>query len=124
MSIRNSSILIFKRLIYVPVLCTSFSGGLPAASGAVASALSGMHFAFYKNVIFSVNNGFVTFDPGLPDNHYYGFVQQVYHVSNLLYGQYTCQSYTGNAMYIYVRDGNGNVIPNNTEVCLDIMIVY
>ena len=39
MSIRNSSILIFKRLIYVPVLCTSFLGGLPAASGAVASAI-------------------------------------------------------------------------------------
>ena len=35
MSIRNSSILIFKRLIYVPVLCTSFLRGLPAASGAV-----------------------------------------------------------------------------------------
>ena len=39
MSIRNSSILIFKRLIYVPVLCTSFLRGLPAASGAVNTAI-------------------------------------------------------------------------------------
>lgn len=50
MSIRNSSILIFKRLIYVPVLCTSFSGGLPAASGAVYSYVNTQKYIKQENI--------------------------------------------------------------------------
>lgn len=72
---------------------------------------------------YTINNGFVTINPQMADNTYKAFAQTTYSggATNLVL---TTQSYQSDVLYVYVRDGAGNIPANGTQITLNILIAY
>ena len=94
-----------------------------AVASALAQALDNRHFKLITDT-FTINSGYISLDPQMANANYYAFVQRSYAGSAGMNLIFTVQQYQSNILYIYVRDGNGSMPANGTQVKLNILIMY
>ena len=93
-------------------------------SNAVATALGNRRIKLITG-LYEVNLGYITVRPNMPDANYVAFVQGNYTSgSTNLDLIFTVQCYTGNAIYVYPRKGDGSIPSDGTQILLSVLIIY
>ena len=76
----------------------------------------------YRNVAFTFNSQYTTFDHNL-NKYVCAQVSNYYKSSGRLDYLFTIQNYSLNRIIIYARRSDGEIIPDNTEITLNITLV-